>query len=127
MIRRPPRSTRTDTLFPYTTLFRSFGDKDPIDKVIAIGANRFKVIGVFSDKGDAIIGPGDRFCLIPISKAEQLEASENTSYTITVMADNPQMIEGTIDEATGLLRTIRKLSTRAIGRAACRERVGTYV
>src|SRR3546814_2679916 len=23
MIRRPPRSTRTDTLFPYTTLFRS--------------------------------------------------------------------------------------------------------
>src|SRR3546814_11217423 len=28
MIRRPPRSTRTDTLFPYTTLFRS-GDNMP--------------------------------------------------------------------------------------------------
>src|SRR3546814_9691719 len=29
MIRRPPRSTRTDTLFPYTTLFRSGGaDED---------------------------------------------------------------------------------------------------
>src|SRR3546814_21056560 len=27
MIRRPPRSTRTDTLFPYTTLFRSFLDQ----------------------------------------------------------------------------------------------------
>src|SRR3546814_10175705 len=27
MIRRPPRSTRTDTLFPYTTLFRSVGPK----------------------------------------------------------------------------------------------------
>src|SRR3546814_7279956 len=26
MIRRPPRSTRTDTLFPYTTLFRSISD-----------------------------------------------------------------------------------------------------
>src|SRR3546814_7223516 len=26
MIRRPPRSTRTDTLFPYTTLFRSEAD-----------------------------------------------------------------------------------------------------
>src|SRR3546814_2032642 len=26
MIRRPPRSTRTDTLFPYTTLFRSHAD-----------------------------------------------------------------------------------------------------
>src|SRR3546814_2595734 len=31
MIRRPPRSTRTDTLFPYTTLFRSAG-------VLRIGA-----------------------------------------------------------------------------------------
>src|SRR3546814_1546545 len=27
MIRRPPRSTRTDTLFPYTTLFRSVVDQ----------------------------------------------------------------------------------------------------
>src|SRR3546814_3763892 len=27
MIRRPPRSTRTDTLFPYTTLCRSGGDR----------------------------------------------------------------------------------------------------
>src|SRR3546814_3967507 len=27
MIRRPPRSTRTDTLFPYTTLFRSSGSE----------------------------------------------------------------------------------------------------
>src|SRR3546814_4106098 len=29
MIRRPPRSTRTDTLFPYTTLFRSAHDNIP--------------------------------------------------------------------------------------------------
>src|SRR3546814_16083770 len=28
MIRRPPRSTLTDTLFPYTTLFRSFPDSE---------------------------------------------------------------------------------------------------
>src|SRR3546814_6375356 len=32
MIRRPPRSTRTDTLFPYTTLFRSFGFFIPADE-----------------------------------------------------------------------------------------------
>src|SRR3546814_3341333 len=29
MIRRPPRSTRTDTLFPYTTLFRSGAEVEP--------------------------------------------------------------------------------------------------
>src|SRR3546814_10182885 len=32
MIRRPPRSTRTDTLFPYTTLFRSAW-ADSIDRI----------------------------------------------------------------------------------------------
>src|SRR3546814_3115493 len=31
MIRRPPRSTRTDTLFPYTTLFRSGGKDTLVD------------------------------------------------------------------------------------------------
>src|SRR3546814_7095500 len=42
MIRRPPRSTRTDTLFPYTTLFRSldriqrFGQPDAGQGVLAL-------------------------------------------------------------------------------------------
>src|SRR3546814_1639645 len=35
MIRRPPRSTRTDTLFPYTTLFRSL----PAQRAVACGEN----------------------------------------------------------------------------------------
>src|SRR3546814_13707112 len=38
MIRRPPRSTRTDTLFPYTTLFRSFLRQDP--DIIMVGEIR---------------------------------------------------------------------------------------
>src|SRR3546814_5668587 len=37
MIRRPPRSTRTDTLFPYTTLFRS--RIDPDDRIALLGKN----------------------------------------------------------------------------------------
>src|SRR3546814_20589629 len=38
MIRRPPRSTRTDTLFPYTTLFRSQADFRPSVEADAIAA-----------------------------------------------------------------------------------------
>src|SRR3546814_7380813 len=44
MIRRPPRSTRTDTLFPYTTLFRSYSllnrdaEKDLIPALAHYGA-----------------------------------------------------------------------------------------
>src|SRR3546814_2782619 len=35
MILRPPRSTRTDTLFPDTTLFRSAGRRNTLDRSIA--------------------------------------------------------------------------------------------
>src|SRR3546814_11013685 len=34
MIRRPPRSTRTDTLFPYTTLFRSNIAPEILDMIV---------------------------------------------------------------------------------------------
>src|SRR3546814_15358312 len=39
MIRRPPRSTRTDTLFPYTTLFRSVSGAGP-DVAVDEGGGR---------------------------------------------------------------------------------------
>src|SRR3546814_4642199 len=44
MIRRPPRSTRTDTLFPYTTLFRS-GRRARLQAVVCLG----RLGGTFPD------------------------------------------------------------------------------
>src|SRR3546814_9670147 len=48
MIRRPPRSTRTDTLFPYTTLFRS------------AGADRRRARGLGQRRADGAPGPAGR-------------------------------------------------------------------
>src|SRR3546814_5528291 len=45
MIRRPPRSTRTDTLFPYTTLFRS--RQNALDKLIGHIARSGTTLGGF--------------------------------------------------------------------------------
>src|SRR3546814_1763141 len=41
MIRRPPRSTRTDTLFPYTTLFRSAGHAFGGDRAEAVARGQY--------------------------------------------------------------------------------------
>src|SRR3546814_5277476 len=45
MIRRPPRSTRTDTLFPYTTLFRAAGDSDDSARLMTGFISRSSAIG----------------------------------------------------------------------------------
>src|SRR3546814_14915919 len=49
MIRRPPRSTRTDTLFPYTTLFRSdrLGKRADIPQHPAISARSIVAVELF--------------------------------------------------------------------------------
>src|SRR3546814_18452701 len=55
MIRRPPKSPRTDTLFPYTTLFRSV---DPIDgtRDYLRGRRGWAVSVALVDKGETVLG-----------------------------------------------------------------------
>src|SRR3546814_1763446 len=51
MIRRPPRSTRTDTLFPYTTLFRSHHPKTSVS-IIGGDTARKKILRIDGDPED---------------------------------------------------------------------------
>src|SRR3546814_15940599 len=57
MIRRPPRSTRTDTLFPYTTLFRSMTHRLATDEVLAdlVDADRRLHARLHADAFDRIL------------------------------------------------------------------------
>src|SRR3546814_19539436 len=61
MIRRPPRSTRTDTLFPYTTLFRSrHHDVDEDDLRLQVGdlGERLEAVGRGRDLGTFALEQG---------------------------------------------------------------------
>src|SRR3546814_8273793 len=62
MIRRPPRSTRTDTLFPYTTLFRSPSVSVPIS---VASASPTSTSCILADRRcprsvEALVSPADR-------------------------------------------------------------------
>src|SRR3546814_2980725 len=78
MIRRPPRSTRTDTLFPYTTLFRS---KSADRSVLALRIVRKVRFGMVSGRCRSSLsrsdGEGDR------SRSERSE--EHTSELQSLM------------------------------------------
>src|SRR3546814_3912963 len=81
MIRRPPRSTRTDTLFPYTTLFRSAEDREGIcrrfaskedDKVAGIAWHQAGsgspllggVLAWIDCDIDSVVDAGDHVCVM---------------------------------------------------------------
>src|SRR3546814_18490142 len=57
MIRRPPRSTRTDTLFPYTTLSRSWahGPKWQTHSIAGERGNGFDAVRALGDGDDEIL------------------------------------------------------------------------
>src|SRR3546814_5813841 len=70
MIRRPPRSTRTDTLFPYTTLFRSYhgpgqahGLSFSVPPGVPVPPSLRKIFAEI--QRDLGIAPPDHGCLLP--------------------------------------------------------------
>src|SRR3546814_17442332 len=71
MIPRPPRSTRTDTLFPYTTLFRSMSASKPVLVMAGLGADPQENIGeVVERHALAGVADFDGVCLgIPLVEA----------------------------------------------------------
>src|SRR3546814_11211908 len=87
MIRRPPRSTRTDTLFPYTTLFRSWHEIDLVDGVWKIPAGKMKarrahavplskqVRGYLTDLAEML---GREGYVFPSARSSKRPMSENT-------------------------------------------------
>src|SRR3546814_20180334 len=104
MLRLPPRSTRTDTLFPYTTLFRSItrtlpgeGDRTITDILL----QNIRVLGIGQ------------------------QASENTDKPVVVKTATLEVSQ--LDsQKLALAQQVGSLSLE-IGRASCRERVCQYV
>jgi len=89
---------------------RLFKNEDPINKSIFIGSNKFKVIGIFASKGSSAGFGGDKFCVIPVFKAKQINATTNPSFTVTIMVSSPAALDATIGEATSLFRNVRDLN-----------------
>src|SRR3546814_10678588 len=108
MIRRPPRSTRTDTLFPYTTLFRSPSISSPFISVLVI--REFDLIDAFVQ-----IENVHRAQLLfdsPVRRSEEhtseLQSLMRISYAVFCLKKkNTQCNHNTSAEFNPLLRTSR--------------------
>src|SRR3546814_14192082 len=76
MIRRPPRSTRTDTLFPYTTLFRSGPAGGP---VLRLMVDRLRQRGIAV--GALPLRPGHRLQPQPEARCDRRTARSDRKST----------------------------------------------
>ena len=86
-----------------------FPSTDPIDKIVSIGSQKYRVIGTLVEKGSSIGFGGDRMCLIPVSNVKQNYYRQGMSFSINVSVTNVALMDHAIGEATGLLRTIRQV------------------
>src|SRR3546814_15215943 len=120
MIRRPPRSTRTDTLFPYTTLFRSAArSTSPSCSADPSARRRSRIL--------------DDFALL--ARAKGVIVAESVVYR-KISVPMRSLLQATaivgalalVPLATSAMAEVATESYRAqIGRASCRERVVQYV
>src|SRR3546814_11600248 len=123
MIRRPPRSTRTDTLFPYTTLFRSLGlvvarhlhavdDQCGIDLAEQPGDDDTPPdvpCAIFVDGGnDPVYDATEAVDLDAVPALDVLDAAQHRTARL-------------------FIANLRGVDQPEDGRASCRERVGQYV
>src|SRR3546814_14535719 len=135
MIRRPPRSTRTDTLFPYTTLFRSL-DAPPLGLARQIVRHRpaqprvthrdltdtptpqmrFEAASDGFDFGE--FGHGGGLSLIAAWLLQERREPQPAESVVALR----RVVDDAADQAVflGLLRATPEI---AIGRASCREGV----
>src|SRR3546814_6903032 len=153
MIRRPPRSTRTDTLFPYTTLFRSAGDgwRFPIEAPPPPrrGPRRFDAgeldeplpLAMAAAGLEQVLAwgvPGIAAALDERTRAldDALDANGLSTWKtpghaphLTALRPPAERLDTVFDTLARerIACTRRHGLLRKIGRASCRERVGQYV
>src|SRR3546814_11525453 len=118
MIRLPPRSTRTDTLFPYTTLFRSVYNHLPPGRPKAKeplwgAANRRKSV----QRGGKLLPPGRPKAKEPLwGAANRRKPMQRGGKLLPLGRPQAKEPHGGLNPDTG-----------QIGRASCRARGCTYV
>ena len=93
-------TTLKETLFP---------NEVALGKEVRIDGNRYKVIGVTEEKGEAFGDDLDNFALAPITRLFAIYGAADRSLSIGIRAPSSEMMQPTMDEAVGILRSIRKV------------------
>src|SRR3546814_6074616 len=109
MIRRPPRTTRTDTLFPYTTRFRSNGLPIRVRDVAQVGEGPELRTGAATQNGEEVVlgtvamlvGANSReVAQSAAAKLEDANASLPAGVDATAVYDRTELVDRTMETSS---------------------------
>src|SRR3546814_14369181 len=110
MIRRPPRSTRTDTLFPYTTLFRS----NALGNSLYGKAWADALYGLDGD--DKLVGGAGADLLDGGGGRDQVDYTKSAAITVNLATNVNHGGEAEGDRLFGLETVIGRSEERCVGK-----------
>lgn len=82
-----------------------------LDKVIRVGVNNYRVIGITKEKGASAFLQSDNVIFATYTNIKQHFTNSNQSYQLAVMVEDVNMLESAIAEAEGYFRSVRGLTT----------------
>ncbi|MBS1741747.1 MAG: ABC transporter permease [Bacteroidetes bacterium] len=83
-----------------------------VDAIISVDHVPYRIIGVLKDKGSTAFFNTGKMILTSYNNIRRLYASQNSSYSITVMVNDMKLMDMATGEARGTFRPIRKLETK---------------
>ena len=90
-----------------TKLFKE--KSDPLNQYVSINDKRYRIIGLMKSKGSSMVRSGDNQVFVPILNAIRYFTGPDASVGISVTVDNIDQLNYAIEEAGGLMRSIRKI------------------
>ncbi len=79
-----------------------------VGSLLTVGDNKFRIVGILASKG-ASQNSSDNQVIITHQAARRIYPVDNNTFMINVMVPTPEELNAAIDEATGVMRNVRRL------------------
>jgi putative ABC transport system permease protein len=84
--------------------------ENPLQKTIAIGGGKYKVIGVLASKGRGFGSGGDQICMLPYTNVRSYFSRPQMNFAVQIKVNKAELVDPAIGEAESSFRIIRNLN-----------------
>ena len=102
-------TNRPVTIIGWDVADKLFGPVDPIDKILTIRGEHFRIVGLHKKKGSTFGNSQDNFVIISLGNFQKMFGSRMFGLQLVVKPKHPEVLQAAMDDATVALRIERRL------------------